>query len=533
MNKRSKGFLTHTFMRGLLHEFCQTMRQLLVDVCEELETEYRPSSKRLGLPLPLFQLIRKALPHEAFSHWKVVGWIEDLNDLLFLVDLLEQAHRESGARLSGDFMEQAWDHCSQQYYEHAYLEELFPYGRQHDSGFTTRLTRLTTRLGQQVTQQSLFLVEGVVEEGLNIGRSSPSSIPLRLVPNFERGELGGCLYIGLHGGYIQPPASIRQGLAQGTTKVRLCISRGKLALAVGRQSFPLAFAKEKLANGWQVHPPCWVREPNGNGEMGLTLGSTLVYGKDRKPRRILRPRSEIVGRVKEALLHLDRVWPEGSQLVGLLTSRLIPIQATGVVSYSYRNYPGLSFINVFDRNQLDLIDDLVHENSHHHLNLLLRKFHLFAGDQNEEMFFSPWRRSLRPLRGIVHATFTFSMGAMLFAKIANVEATGRGGVGQGLSKRERLRSIARGLEEVSSVNYALQDLKGVAVRRGWMTASGQSLVRALQRLIAQASQLLRPQESTLKGTRFRTDLIHHRRELQEAEGLYQQRGRRSRWTPSH
>ena len=72
-------------------------------------------------------------------------------------------------------------------------------------------------------------------------------------------------------------------------------------------------------------------------------------------------------------------------MLALLTSRIIPLNAKGVVSFSYRHRPGLSFINCFDRDNLDLIDDLIHENSHHHLNLLLRKHVMYHGDHNQQI----------------------------------------------------------------------------------------------------------------------------------------------------
>ena len=75
-------------------------------------------------------------------------------------------------------------------------------------------------------------------------------------------------------------------------------------------------------------------------------------------------------------------------MLALLTSRIIPLKAKGVVSFSYRHRPGLSFINCFDRDNLDLIDDVIHENSHHHLNLLLRKqIHLPRGSQPADLLF--------------------------------------------------------------------------------------------------------------------------------------------------
>ena len=103
-----------------------------------------------------------------------------------------------------------------------------------------------------------------------------------------------------------------------------------------------------------------------------------------------------VKRIAQAWQIIRQVWPEGGHVLALLTSRIIPVNAKGVVSYSYRHRPGLSFINCFDRDKLDLIDDLIHENSHHHLNLLLRKYVMYRGDHNQQIFYSPWRQSLRP-----------------------------------------------------------------------------------------------------------------------------------------
>ena len=83
-------------------------------------------------------------------------------------------------------------------------------------------------------------------------------------------------------------------------------------------------------------------------------------------------------------------------MLALFTSRLIPLKAVGVVSFSYRHRPGLSFVNCFDRDNLDLIDDLIHENSHHHLNLLLRKHVIYHGDHNQQIFYSPWATQSAP-----------------------------------------------------------------------------------------------------------------------------------------
>ena len=140
----------------------------------------------------------------------------------------------------------------------------------------------------------------------------------------------------------------------------------------------------------------------------VTVGPTLRYGKNREPKTRSTTDAMQIARIGRSWLAIERAWPEGHALMKLLTSRVIPLDAPGVVSFSYRHSPGLSFVNCFDRDNLDLIDDLIHENSHHHLNLLLRKSVLYRGDRNQQVFYSPWRRCLRPIRGILHAAFTFN-----------------------------------------------------------------------------------------------------------------------------
>lgn len=535
VNTASSILLTHRFIVPILGEFRRAMRRLLFDLCEEFEQEHRRSTTRFRLPLPFFRMVGNALHPKAFSHWKVVGWIEDVNDLLFFVDVFEQTSRERQGRVSQEFIEQVFSHCEQQFYEHNYLDDLFPTGTPQGKGFTSRLTMLCSRLAQQVTQESLLLVEGLFGDWMSTQQFSCTPFPLQLYPNFERGEEGGCLYMGINGGFLQPPLVLRKKLEKGLINAWIGSSKGELKICIGRRSFPISSKKEELAKGWLYHPPCWVRDPKMKESTGLTLGPTLIYDTNEVPRRLVRTDLAVAHRIRRALVRLDQVWPEGATLVSTLTSRIIPLQAPGVVSFSYRNRPGLSFINVFERNHLDLIDDLVHENSHHHLNLLLRKYQFYKNDQNQEIFYSPWRRSLRPLRGILHATFTFSMGAMLFAKMASHGFVRKKRNGTDipqsslkLSQRDVRRAVARGLEEVASVSYSFKDLKGVAVHKGWLTSSGQSLVRSLGRVNAQAGRMLTPLESTLKGTRHRIELLHHSQALNHAAGHFQILGNQKR-----
>jgi HEXXH motif-containing protein len=91
-----------------------------------------------------------------------------------------------------------------------------------------------------------------------------------------------------------------------------------------------------------------------------------------------------------------------------------------MVSYSLENLPSVSCINYHERDDIDLLDDLTHENGHHHLNYFLRTQELIYED-DQEIFYSPWRRTLRPIRGLYHATFTFFYASQLFYQLSKLE----------------------------------------------------------------------------------------------------------------
>jgi HEXXH motif-containing protein len=249
----------------------------------------------------------------------------------------------------------------------------------------------------------------------------------------------------------------------------------------------------------------------------LTLGPTLVYGRHGGPVRVCATPPDVAGKMQRALSVIEQAWPAGNDILAFLSSRIIPLKASGVVSFSYRHQPGLSFINCFDRDALDLIDDLIHENSHHHLNLLLRKYVLYRGDWNREIFYSPWRRTLRPIRGILHATFTFAMGASLFERLSAWGGTPRGSrrwQSVGLSKRDLERARFRALEEVESVRYSLRDLREARRRFGWITKPGDALVALLARTISMISR--RMNRTLVMRSPYRADFVRHMEELNAA-----------------
>ena len=164
------------------------------------------------------------------------------------------------------------------------------------------------------------------------------------------------------------------------------------------------------------------------------------------------------------------------------------------------------------------------------MNLLLRKHVLFHGDHNQQIFYSPWRRSLRPLRGILHATFTFTMGAILFERLSAWGTRGKRPGASGkkrstrsgieLSKAQLLRARFRCFEELESVRYSIQDLEYADRHLGWVTGSGQRLVGQLADAIDKVERRIGPFKKAVLRSKFGPALRRHAEELRKARQSY-------------
>jgi len=108
--------------------------------------------------------------------------------------------------------------------------------------------------------------------------------------------------------------------------------------------------------------------------------------------------------------------PKSFQRFEQFTHTIIPTKDKEIVSFSNQDLPGFSSINLDNRDDIDLLDDLIHENGHHHLNYFLNTRELIL-ENDEKIFFSPWRETLRPIRGIYHGFMTFYWAVELFREI--------------------------------------------------------------------------------------------------------------------
>ena len=512
------SLLDSATLARLQAEFRLSMKGLLAALCQELDQQYAKTAHSLSLPVAYFRLLGQVIAPEQYVHWKVVGWIEALNDLVYFVDLLQQ-YRVEPQR--GEFAKQLLAECQEKFFENSYLEDLFPGHLPHVAGLEKRLHQLCARLAQEVTQESLFLVPGLPSEWMSRQTLSGWHIEGSLGCNYERAEPEGIIAVGLAGECVEAPAASKRRLAETNGRCTFVVEPGGMSILVQRAREMLCVVRDReVAWNWPYRSSIVFSQRTTKP---VTVGPTLVYGKDRQPRNVVQTDLKQVQRIGRAWGTIRQTWPEGHRILTLLTSRIIPLKARGVVSFSYRHRPGLSFINCFDRDNLDLVDDLIHENSHHHLNLLLRKHVLFHGDHNQQIFYSPWRRSLRPLRGILHATFTFTMGAILFERLSSW-VSGTGGAARwktaGFTQRDLQRARFRCFEELESVRYSIQDLEYADRHLGWVTGSGRRLVGQLADAIDKVERRIGPFKKAVLRSRFGSALRCHAEELRKARQRY-------------
>jgi len=189
-------------------------------------------------------------------------------------------------------------------------------------------------------------------------------------------------------------------------------------------------------------------------------------------------RKKIEGNVTRALGIIESYSPKCFQVFNQFTVAVVPVNEPGVVSYSMQSLPGFSSINTVERDFIDLIDDLIHENGHHYLNTILNGTDLINED-DEKIYYSPWRRSLRPVRGIYHGVFTFFWAVQLFGDLCEH----RRELSNKLDAGQILKVTRRYIEEHLMVSFCgplLQDMK----KNGKLTKEGAELIEQVMLLVS-------------------------------------------------
>ncbi len=183
-------------------------------------------------------------------------------------------------------------------------------------------------------------------------------------------------------------------------------------------------------------------------------------------------------RITQALDLVKTYSPDSYVLFQRFTKRIVPIKQKEFVSYSLQSLPGHSFINLYDRDDLDLMDDLLHENGHHHLNHYLILESPLREDP-DQIYYSPWRRSLRPVRGIYHAHLTFFFALKLYHDLCLALIEERLDWPRPLTAKEKEKIFFRYAEEWIMLEYTALDLKR-AIEFGQVLPAGVKLLKEME-----------------------------------------------------
>ena len=219
---------------------------------------------------------------------------------------------------------------------------------------------------------------------------------------------------------------------------------------------------------------------------GVTLKSTLsdlefknpnVDAKDifihSSSKAIDKDLDKIKHDIQEALQLIEKYSPKLKQVFYKFTKYIVPINEPGVVSYSMQSLPYFSSLNVYERDFTDLLDDLLHENGHHFMNFILNSEELIYED-DEKIYFSPWRHALRPIRGIYHAYFTFYWAFKLFYDLQ------RSINSSDFDKRiPKAKVLSRLLEEATMLHMIWEQIE-IADSHGKITDFGMKLIMPIK-----------------------------------------------------
>lgn len=245
------------------------------------------------------------------------------------------------------------------------------------------------------------------------------------------------------------------------------------------KSFPSEMAKKSLSQALKIQANLLPnKDPKLYKKYKHRLKPPSHTGKildDAKFTQIKRTEESKFLQLIHAKNKLSELWPEGFEVFTILTDRIHLVRSKNLVSYSHFTEQGITYMNLWGRDFLDTMDDLIHETSHHHLNVILKKFKILKTKSSDEIYFSPWRQELRSLYAILHSVFTFSCAALLFEVLMERETDE---IAKTLIKfREKIRF--RFMEESYNLSFSLQDLQG-AVLKNAFTNKGKTLIQELQ-----------------------------------------------------
>jgi hypothetical protein len=227
---------------------------------------------------------------------------------------------------------------------------------------------------------------------------------------------------------------------------------------------------------------------------------------------------ELSEKIKKAINIIKSSSPDCYLTLSNFTNTIIPISETGIVSYSSQHLPGYSSINCTERDFVDLIDDLVHENGHHYLNHALNLYDLINED-DDLIFYSPWRKSLRPIRGIYHAVFTFFFAAKLFSDLSTSIISGT--QNYPFNQQEKEKIFLRFLEESIMLNFCDEYIKW-SYQQQKITDVGYDLINIIYNELDSLSENIKTVENALYNLNpnLSSQITALKKELKEKKSNY-------------
>lgn len=233
-----------------------------------------------------------------------------------------------------------------------------------------------------------------------------------------------------------------------------------------------------------------------NKKISRLLETTLhLEGKDlRLMTSTLKEMKTFSERIEVALKIIKKFSPSSWERFAAFTEVIVPIRQKEFVSYSHQDLPGYSMINMYHRDFVDLMDDLLHENGHHHLNYYLNLGTLIE-EPVDNIYYSPWRKTLRPLRGVYHAYFTFFWAFKLFADLAKAKEVDS--IFYLFNQSEKEKIFWRAVEEFHMLNFTFEELKW-ARKNGLIYDNGWNLILEQQKELSKFKKLIPLWEKRLK-----------------------------------
>ena len=243
------------------------------------------------------------------------------------------------------------------------------------------------------------------------------------------------------------------------------------------------------------------------------LETTLhIDGKElRLMTSTLKEMKDFSQKIEVALKVIKKHSPTSWDRFKAFTEVIIPIKQQELVSYSHQDLPGYSMINLYHRDFVDLMDDLLHENGHHHLNYYLNLGKLID-EPIDNIYYSPWRRTLRPLRGVYHAYFTFFWAFKLFADLARAKDVDS--IWYVFGNKEKEKIYWRAVEEFHMLNYTYNELKW-AKNQGLIHQTGWKLIEEQHQELTKFKRYIPLWEKKLGG--YKKDLKDLKKTIEQAK----------------